>query len=185
MALYRESFVFRLETDDPAMFWSGHGDILLPADSVLAVPSIALGGGSLINFPDIDGLINGTAQRMDITLSGLSPETAALAAEESLQVPGAAAYIGRLTFDENWQLSGPVVWEWTGEARKLSVTGEAGEGDRTRSITLTLASGDTTRSRAAAAFFTDADQRRNYPTDAFFSHVAGITAGTSRRWGPN
>lgn len=185
MALYRESFIFRLETDEPATFWTGHGDLLLPADLVLPTDTIVPGGGDLINLPDLEQLINGTAQPVEITLSGVSPRTAALAAEESAQVPGAEAYIGRIEFDENWQVRGPVVWEWTGEGRGLSVSGDAGDLGRTRTITLKLAAGDTTRSRAPLAFFTDADQRRDFPTDAVFSHVAGINAGTSRRWGPS
>lgn len=184
MALYRESFIFRLETDEPAMLWTGHGDLLLPPDDILPSATIALGGGDLVNLPDLEQLINGTAQRIEVTLSGVSERTVQLAAEEAREVSGASAYIGRIQFDEQWQQSGPVVWEWSGEGRGLVVGGDDGEGGRTRTITLKLGSGDTTRSRAPLAFFTDADQRRDFPTDAFFSHVAGINAGTSRRWGP-
>lgn len=67
----------------------------------------------------------------------------------------------------------------------LAVAGDEDGADRKRTLTLKLASGDTTRSRAPLAFFTDADQRRDFPDDAVFSHVAGINAGTSRRWGPS
>lgn len=185
MAQYRESFIFRLETDEPAMFWSGFGDLLLPADLVLPEPTLVLGGGDLVNLPDLEQLINGTAQRVEVTLSGVAQRSATLAAEEAEQVSGAPAFIGRIQFDEAWQQQGPVVWEWAGEGRGLSVSGdEADNGRRTRSITLKLGSGDTTRSRAPLAFFTDADQRRDFPDDTVFSHVAGINAGTSRRWGP-
>lgn len=184
MALYRESFIFRLETDEPAMFWTGHGDLLLPADDVLPEDTIVPGGGDLVSLPEIEQLINGTSQPIEVTLSGVSERAVALAVEEALQVSGAAAYIGRIRFDENWQQQGPVVWEWTGEGRGMPVSSEDGEDGRTRAITLKLASGDTTRSRAPLSFFTDADQRRDFPTDAFFSHVGGINAGTSRRWGP-
>lgn len=184
MALYRESFVFRLETDEPAMFWTGHGDLLLPADDVLPEPTLVPGGGDLVSLPDVEQLINGTAQRVEVTLSGVSQEAVALAAEEALQVSGAPAFVGRIQFDEDWQPRGPVVWEWTGEGRGIMVGGEGSEDGRTRSITLKLGSGDTTRSRAPLSFFTDSDQRRDFPTDAFFSHVGAINGGTSRRWGP-
>lgn len=185
MAEYRESFIFRLETDEPAMFWTGHGDLLLPADAVLPEVTLALGGGDLVNLPDLEQLINGIAQRVEVTLSGVSQRTVALAAEEISQVSGAAAFIGRIQFDEDWQQQGPVVWEWAGEGRGLSVSGDDSEDGRTRSITLKLGAGDTTRSRAPLAFFTDADQKRDFPDDDVFSHVAGINAGTSRRWGPS
>jgi hypothetical protein len=184
MPLYRESFVFVMETDDPAIFWTGHTDLLLPDDDVLPAPTIALGSGDLINLPDLEALLNGIAQRVEITLSGVSENSIRFAAEEADQVPGAAVHIGRVEFDEEWQLAGPVTWEWSGVAQKLTLGGEQGSDGRTRSITLRIAAGDTTRARAPYAFFTDADQRRDFPDDAFFSHVAGINAGTSRRFGP-
>lgn len=184
MPQYRESFVFRIETDEPAMFWTGHGDLLLPADSVLDAPAIALGGGSVINLPDLQELLNGAAQRLEISVSGVDEATLAFALDEAPQVPGAAVWIGRVEFDEDWQ-QGPVEWEWNGEGRGLFVTGEDSDEGRTRTLTLKVAAGDTTRSRAPLAFFTDADQRRDFPTDAFFSHVGQINSGTSRRWGPD
>lgn len=184
MAAYRESFIFRIETDEPAMFWTGHGDLLLPADGVLPAPEIALGGGTLLNIPDLEQLINGAAQRLEITVSGVRPETLAFAQEEAPQVPGAAVWIGRIQFDESWQQAGAVEWEWNGEGRGLFVSGEDSSEGRSRTIMLRVSAGDTTRSRAAFAFFTDADQRRDFPTDAFFSHVGQINAGTTRRWGP-
>jgi len=184
MPEYRESYIFRIETDTPAMFWTGHGDLLVPADSfVLDEPEIALGGGGLIDLPDLEQLLNGVAQRLEITLSGVSPAALVYAQEESAQVPGAAVWIGRLEFDADWQPVGNVSWEWQGEGRSLSVVRTEGT-PPSRSVVLRVASGDTTRSRAPVSFFTDADQRRKHPTDAFFSHVGRINSGTSRRWGP-
>lgn len=185
MPQYRESYIFRIETDTPAMFWTGHGDLLVPADGlVLDAPEIALGGGGLIDLPDLEQLLNGVAQRLEITLSGVTPAALVYAQEESAQVPGAAVWIGRLEFDENWQAIGSVSWEWQGEGRSLSVVRTEGS-PPSRNVILRVASGDTTRSRAPVSYFTDADQRRKHPTDAFFSHVGRINAGTSRRWGPS
>lgn len=185
MPEYRESYVFYLGTDEPAVFWTGHTDLILPDDGVLDVPTLALGAGELVNLPDIEGLINGAAQRMEVTLSGVDSDTVALAAEEAAQVPGAAAYIGRIEFDADWQMIGTVTWEWSGVGEKLSINSN-GEGDqRRRTISLSVAAGETTRNRSPFAFFTDADQRRDFPDDDFFTHVAGINAGTSRRWGPS
>jgi hypothetical protein len=184
MPVYRESFIFFLDTETPALFWTGHGDLALAADAVLPADTIAEGGGDLVNLPDLEQLINGTAQRLEVTLSGVSEGVVAIAREEAADVQYAPAYIGRVEFGEDWQQAGPVVWEWSGEGRGLICAGEDSDSGRTRSITLKLASGETTRSRAPLSFFTDADQRRDFPDDDFFAYVAGINAGTSRRWGP-
>lgn len=185
MALHRESYIFRIATDEPALFWTGHAELLLPADAVLPEPALALGGGNLVNIPDLEQLLNGTAQRLEIQLSGVSDETIAFAQEEAAQVPGAPVHIGRIKFDEEWQQDGPVEWEWEGEGRNLTVGSEDGESGHQRTLTLRVAAGDTTRSRSPLAFFTDADQRRDFPDDDVFSHVAAINAGTSRRFGPS
>lgn len=184
MPQYRESYIFRIETDTPAMLWSGHGDLLVPADGlVLTEPEIALGGGGLLEIPDLEQLLNGVAQRLDIVLSGVTPAALVYAQEEAAQVPGASVWIGRIEFDDDWQPAAPVQWEWQGEGRSLTVNRQEGT-PPSRTVTLRVASGDTTRSRAPVSYFTDADQRRKHPTDAFFSNVGRINAGTSRRWGP-
>ena len=185
MPTYRESIVVRIDCDPPALLWSGLGLLALPADIVIPEPTFALGGGELVSVPDFDQLLNGTAQRLDFTVSGVSNETLRLALEDAPSVRGARVDIGRADFDDAWQLIG-VEWEAVFEARSLSISRPIAEnGQVTRSITLTIVDGDSTRSRAPNAYFTDADQRRRSPDDAIFSHVAGINAGTSRRFGPS
>lgn len=184
MAIYREAYIFRIETDDPAMIWSGYGPILLPADDILSVPEVALGAGELVSLPELEQLINGLSQRAEITLSGVSDATMALAEDEAAQVPGAAVYIGVATFDRtDWSIES-VAWEWAGEGKKLAVSSEDNGGDRVRTLTLTVGAGDTSRQRAPLAFFTAADQQRDFPDDLVFDHVGAINAGTTRRWGP-
>lgn len=183
MSAYRESYIFRIETDDPATFWSGHGNLALPADTVLPETTIAAGMGQLVEIPELQQLINGTAQRLEISLSGVNEETIVFATEEALQIPGAPVWIGRVTFDDAWQIES-VDWEWSGEGVKLAVDSDGSGGKRTRSIKLTVAAGETSRRRAPNAYFTDADQQRDYPGDTFFSHVGQISRGVVRRWGP-
>ncbi|WP_257541004.1 hypothetical protein [Sphingobium sp. CFD-1] len=184
MASYRESIVARIACDPPCLLWSGVGPLLIPADTVIPEAAIALGGSELISIPDFQTLINGTAERLDFTVSGVSEETVRLALDDAPSVKGARVDIGIIGFDENWQVD-YVEWEGVFEARSLTVSRPAEQnGQITRSITLTIVQGDTTRARAINAFFTDADQRSKFPTDAIFSHVAGINAGTSRRFGP-
>lgn len=185
MAAYRESVIVRIDCDPPALLWSGAGLLAVPADDVIPAPAIALGGGEIVNVPDFQQLIGGTAERLEFTVSGVSEETIRLAIDDAESVRGARVDIGTIRFDETWQIQS-VTWEQVFEARSLSVSRPQSDssGKVTRSITLTIVQGSTTRSRAKIAFFTDADQRRRSPTDTIFSHVAGISLGTSRRFGP-
>lgn len=184
MPSYRESFVFYIATPDPAVFWTGHGPLLLPADDVVPSDTLIAGAGELVDIPALEQLINGKAQRLEVTLSGVNEATIAIAAEEAATIPGAAVHIGRIAFDETWQIDA-VEWEWTGEGRGLSVSSQDTGSGRVRTLVLTVAAGDTSRRRPALSYFTDADQRYDFPDDAAFSGVAGISAGTTRRFGPS
>lgn len=185
MAAYRESIIAYIACDPPAILWSGFGPLPVPPDAVIPEAMTALGGAELVSVPDFQQLINGTAERLDFTLSGVSHEVVRLALEDAPSVRGAAVHIGTVHFDEDWQLSS-IEWENVFQGRALSVSRPTEQnGQVSRSITLTIVQGDTTRARSKNAYFTDADQRRKSPTDAIFSHVAGINAGTSRRFGPN
>lgn len=179
-----EAFLFRLECDpDPAYFWSGVGDITVPADSIVPETTY-LGGGELMSgFPELEQLINGTAAGVEFTASGVDGDSVRLAVEDRNLVDGATVRVGSLPMDENYQIAGPVQWEWEGVARVVTVSRQSGaDGGVTRDVTLTVESADVARSRANLTLFSDADQRKRSPDDAFFSHVAGITAGNSRRF---
>ncbi len=185
MAIYRESIVVRIDCEPPALLWSGLGNLSLPADDIIPSDAIALGGGELVSVPDFQQLIGGTAERLDFVVSGVSPETVRLALEDAPSVVGARVDVGTVRFDSDWQIEG-VTWENVFEARSLRVSRPSSSGADAvqRSITLTIVQGATVRSRAKLAFFTDADQRRRSADDSICSHVAGINAGTSRRFGP-
>jgi hypothetical protein len=184
VAAYRESFVVYVACDPPAVFWLGNGRLPLAADAVIPSSVIAIGAGRIINIPDFQELINGTAERLQLGFSGVSDETVALALEEASQVRNAPLWLGLVSFDEDWQQDGPVQWEQLFQLREMSVSRQNQAGVAEQTITITVASGETARSKAPNNYFTDADQRRKYPTDAIFSHVAAISQGTSRRWGP-
>ena len=172
--------LFRIAADPVARIWSGVGNLDIPADIVEPSPATYLGGGSLVNIPELDQVINGTASRIDVTVSGVSTATLALAIEESASVKGAKVHIGNVYFDDDWQIADV---EWIAVLRADTLT-TARQG-QTRSITLSIGTDFTDRSRAPVAFWTDADQRRRSPTDRFFDHIAGISSGTSRRFGPS
>jgi len=178
----RRSILVRLATPEPARLWTGHGDLDIPADDVeLQDGARYLGGAGLISgFDEVEQLINGIADRLDIVLGGVTPSIVRLANEEAAGVIGATLDVGVVWFDQGWQIT-DVEWAARYRADKLGIN--RGEGQR--SITLSLGTDDTGRSRSPTAFWTAADQRRRSPTDLIFDHVAGINAGTSRIFAPN
>ena len=174
----KSSLLFRIASDPIARVWSGHGDLIIPADIVESEPALYLGGGELVNLPDIDQVINGIAARIDAVVSGVSPETLRLAREDAPSVKGAACHVGIAHFNDAWQIDEV---EWIAVLRADILT--TAHQNTTRSITLSISTEYTDRSRAPVARWTDADQRRRSPTDRFCDGVAGINAGTSRRFG--
>lgn len=178
----RESTFLRIDCDPPARLWSGLGDIWVAADDVETEDAIYLGGGELLSAPDFQQLINGTAERLDLTLNGVSPLAFAMAIEEAESVKGATVDIGTVKFDDYWQQLGPIIWEAKFRADSLAVGAQPGQDGRILSLTLSIGTDDTNRSMSPIAFFTQADQRRRSPTDNFFDQVAGISSGTSRRF---
>jgi len=179
----REAFGIRIDSDPVARLWTGFGSLLIPADIVESAPALYLGGGQLLSAPDFEHPLNGQAERLDIRLSGVSADVVAIATTEAASVKGAKVHFARFYFDDNWALDG-VEYEAVFRADKLTFSSEDdGNGGRTRTLTLSIATDDTNRNRSPAAFFTDQDQRRRSPTDAIFSHVAGITQGVLRRFG--
>jgi hypothetical protein len=184
MAVYRHSYCFRLDVAPVLRIWTGHGPLETPADSFDPGGATWLGGGHIISVPQLKVLIGGIADRIDIAVNGVDAETLRLAIEDRAEVQNATARIGRVEFDANWQVIGPIAWEWRGVADTLTVGSQQSESGRERRITLSLRTGDTYRSNPLLSFFTDADQRRRSPDDAFFSHVAQITGGVTRRFGP-
>jgi hypothetical protein len=183
VAEVRESYLLKIDTPTPARIWSGVGDLVIPADIVEPFEAKYLGAGELLNVPDFQQLINGVAERLEFTVSGVSPETLRFALEEAPDVRNAALYLGRVDFDEDWQIVA-VEWEATFRCDCLTVDSQGSNGRRTRTIKLSVGTDDTGRAYAPVSFFTDADQRMRSATDAIFDHVGGLSRGTSRIFGP-
>lgn len=173
--------LIRIDATPPARLWSGAGHLYLPADDVeVEDGALYLGGGELLDgLNDVEQLINGTADRIEINVSGVTPEAVRFAIEEADKIKGADVDIGIAEFDDLWQLVA-VTWSARYRADKLTTARQPA----TRTISLSMGSDDTGRSRAPNAYFTDAYQRRRSPDDAIFSHVSGINAGKSRAFGP-
>jgi hypothetical protein len=178
----KRNTIIRFGTTPPARLWSGSGDLRIPVDGIETEDGARyLGGGELLDgLTDLDQLINGTADRIEIAVSGVTAATVKLALEEADDLKGSDVDIGIVEFDDHWQVTS-VIWAARYRADKLSISRPPG----TRTITVSLGSDDTGRSRTPNAYWTSADQRRRSPDDAFCDRVSGLNAGTSRAFGPN
>lgn len=177
-----ESFGIRIDSDPVARLWTGFGDLIIPADIVEDVPALYLGGGELLSAPDFEMPLNGSAERLDIRLSGVSASIMPIVMAEGATVRNAKVHFVRFYFDDDMQLE-TVEYDAVFRADKLTITSEESDNGRTRTLILSIASEDTNRNRSPQAYFTDQDQRRRSPTDAIFSHVSQITQGVRRRFG--
>lgn len=184
MAVSRISWVLRIDSDPACYLWTGFGQLVTPADDVDASGATWLGAAHIIAIPGLRALINGIAERVNFTLSGVSAETLRLAREDKDSVKGAEVRIGHVEFDADWQLVGDVTWEWLGIADALRIESRYGEERRLRSIVLMVGAADTMRANPRFTFWTDASQRLRSADDAFCDHVAMISAGVTRRFGP-
>jgi hypothetical protein len=184
MAVNRVSWVLRIGSDPVCYLWTGFGQLETPADTVDPAGATWLGAGGIIGIPGLKALINGVADRVDFTLSGVGAETLRLARDDKATIRGAEVRIGHVTFDPDWQLIGGIAWEWLGIADALRVDSRYSDNGRVRSIILMVGGADTSRSNPRFTYWTDASQRLRSPTDAFCDHVAMISDGVTRRFGP-
>jgi len=181
----RESWIVRIDSDPPVRMIATVNNRRIPADAIESeANALYLAGGSLVQIPELAALVNDTADRVEVGVSGVTPEVVAIAKEEASEVIGCAFNVGRIEFDDNWQID-RVIWLRQFRIDKITVgrqTATTGNSP-SRSITLSLGTGNTGRSSAPNTFFTPLDQARRSPTDQIFSQVPGMSIETSRRFG--
>lgn len=185
MTIIRRSYILRIDTDPVVRLWTGFGDLATPADAVDPSGATWQGSGGILSLPAIRSLIGGVSDRVAFTVSGVDAETLRLAREDKDEVEGAEVRLGYVLFDQHWQLTGGVTWQWRGVADILSIESATDDdGQRTRSIRLSVAGADTRRRNPRLSFWTDQSQRQRSSDDAFCSFVSQISISVTRRFGP-
>lgn len=176
----------RIDTNPPLRIWFGVNDIPARFDSIDADGTVYMGGGRLLGVPELQVLVNGTADNVDFTLSGIDPASSAKMLESIPPVRGVAVQMGITTLDDYYQPIGPIIPIWKGTASHLSESSPAVQGNDTPSITLSLSvvTGSVTRSRPSQAIWSDAMQKALSPTDDFCKQVQRLARGIAPVW-PN
>jgi hypothetical protein len=179
------AFFFRAEfASGVVRLFAGAGDYPVEADAVETeggvYVSAGLWGGDL---PEVDHLINGQAQGLTLSLSGVDVATVRTFVGERAEVVGAPAAFGWGVLDEQYRPAGPIRWPLRGRLFQPRVRrARSGEAAETRVLAATLMVGAYARRRGLHAYFTKADQRRAHPTDAGCDRVGLYSVETTRPW---
>lgn len=186
--IVRKGIFFRLDIEpDPVRLWLGYGAIE-PGVNVYDTEAGAtyLGMGELQNVPAVKQLINGAAERVEFTLSGVSGAVLAAAnGGDAEAIKGAPATIGFGLFGSTWsQLLGGVHWCGFYVADYLERQQAPADigGQIVRTVTLSCGSRFTGRRRPAFSYFTDQDQQARHPGDLSCSLTPNYAHGFTKKW---
>ncbi len=168
-----------IESTPEVRCWSGARRFDITPDAVDAsgigyLPMGLLQGG----VPAIQALMNGMAERIDLTVSGVDPTLLDLADANSGDIIYRTAHIGCMALDNQLQAATPMVWfrDATIDALPMRFGNPC---------TLGLSFGSTfidRRKRVPLGFYSGPDQRRRSSDDAFCDLAMQYNAGTTEKW---
>lgn len=177
--LIRASYLMRIDTDEPVLVWTGAGDLVMGGETYLGL-------GILPDVPSFQSLVNGVANRIELTVSGVDARIAMLAGEDAEEVRGKQVRIGLQFLDAGFQPLGDPFWVAPDYEADVISTDSQSNADfgRVRSVTLSIGSSTTGRRRPRLSYWTRAQQIIRSPTDAFCNLVSRYTADREMKWPP-
>lgn len=179
----RIGIFFRLEVDPVQRLWLGVGDCKVRSNAYDATGAVYQGLGELHDVPEVQQLINGVAERVTFTVSGVSPNVMELAGAEADEVKGAAVALGVVLFDGAWQQLGPPRWLWRGTADVPALEQQpTDDGGAVRTIELSVGSLFTGRRRRGLSYLTDYDQQQRHPGDKFCERTILYAQEVEKVW---
>lgn len=181
----RIGIFFRLDVaPDPVRLWLGFGNIAPGSDVLDPGGALYQGLGELRDVPAFKQLLNGTAERVEFTVSGVSGRLLEIASGgDSEAIKGRAVTLGFGLFGSSWSaLLGGVHWCAYFVADYLQISQSAGEGDVVRAITLSCGTRFTGRRRPSYAYFSDQDQQARFPGDLACSLTKNYAHGFNKTW---
>lgn len=171
-------------TDPPLHIWFGVEDVLAGIESIDDVGTTYMGGGELIGVPTLEVLVNGAADRVEFTLSGVDPKTGARMIDSLPPVRGADVYMGLTTLDHVYQPMSAIIPVWSGVASHTGESSPPIPSDESPTLTLSLAvvTGETARSRPSRSIWSPTHQKAISPTDKFCDETARLARGVDPTW---
>lgn len=175
----------RIDTDPPLHVWFGIEDKPANFDSIEPSGTIYTGGGQFIGMPTLEVLVNGSADRVEFTISGIDPETGASMLASIPEVRGRSVHIGLTTLDKYYQPMTNVIPIWEGMASHPSENAAATQSNQNQTLTLSLAvvTGEATRSRPSRALWSSPHQKAISSTDKFCDETARLARGVNPPFG--
>lgn len=176
----------RIGTTPSLHMWFGINDIPANFDSIDPTGTVYLGGGKLVGVPTLEVLVNGTADSVEFTLSGIDPTSAARMIDSLPAVRGATVQMGITTLDQYYQPMSNVIPIWTGTASHVSESSPATPSGQSVTLTLSLAvvAGEATRSRGSRSIWSSPHQKAISQTDKFCDGTSRLARGVQPVW-PN
>jgi hypothetical protein len=163
--------------------WLGVGDCFAGIDATDGSGATYKGMGEMLNVPAFQQLINGVAERVQFTLSGVPSRVVELAADDSDAVKGAPLNVGLGVFDADWQLVEDPIWLKRFVVDFLTLQRQQqGAEDAVYTVALSARSIFTGRRRPGLSFFTDEEQQRRSPGDRFCEHVRRYAREENKPW---
>lgn len=184
--MQRIGVFFRLDVDPVVRIWLGAGNIQPGVNAYDLTGAEYNGFGAIQDVPAFKQLINGTAERVEFSISGVSGKVLEIASGgDSEQVKGKRVAVGFAIMDEAWALLGAVKWCANYTADFLAIH-QVVPDDPMQSVvrTVTLSCGTllTSRRRPALSYLSDQDQQARYTGDLFCQRAPVYANGFTKTW---
>ena len=177
---------WRLDVEpDPVLLWLGFGNIVVDHNVFDPDGAEYQGFGDIGNLPAFNQMMNGAAQRVDFTLSGVSGEIGQIALNhDGDKIKGKRVAAGFGIFGPDWNLLGIPHWLATFRADVLKVDQPPVTDDSTPMCTVALSCGSllTSRRRPQFSYFSSRDQKSRFPGDLACDLVGKYSTGFQKKW---
>lgn len=149
----------RVATPDPVRLWTGRGDFAVVNSAFDPDGAIFKGAARLIDLPTFERIWNGLAERVTLTLSGVTDDMRQIAYDEADDTRGAVVRLGIAILGDSWEQIGPVRWLRRGRVDVIETDNRPGNRQRIKTISFSLGSQLTGRQVPGAGTWTNADQQ--------------------------